>query len=34
VEDYARRKGWSIEVAERWLSPLLNYDPKAAVAAE
>jgi 5-methyltetrahydrofolate--homocysteine methyltransferase len=27
VEDYARRKGWSVAVAERWLSPILNYDP-------
>jgi len=27
VEDYARRKGWTIEEAERWLSPVLNYDP-------
>ena len=27
VEDYARRKGWSVETAERWLSPILNYDP-------
>ncbi len=27
VEDYARRKGWTIEVAERWLAPLLDYDP-------
>jgi 5-methyltetrahydrofolate--homocysteine methyltransferase len=27
VEDYARRKGWEIAVAERWLSPILNYDP-------
>ncbi len=26
VEDYARRKGWPIEKAERWLSPVLNYD--------
>ena len=25
VEDYARRKGWSIETAERWLAPILNY---------
>jgi 5-methyltetrahydrofolate--homocysteine methyltransferase len=33
VEDYARRKGWSIDVAERWLSPILNYDPRAAAAA-
>jgi 5-methyltetrahydrofolate--homocysteine methyltransferase len=30
VEDYAARKGWSIEEAERWLSPVLNYDPKLA----
>ena len=30
VEDYARRKGWSTEEAERWLSPVLNYDPKVA----
>ena len=29
VEDYARRKGWTIEQAERWLAPILNYDPKA-----
>jgi 5-methyltetrahydrofolate--homocysteine methyltransferase len=29
VEDYARRKGWSVEHAERWLSPILNYDPAA-----
>ncbi|HUO93029.1 MAG TPA: methionine synthase [Rhizomicrobium sp.] len=32
VEDYARRKGWPIEVAERWLGPLLNYDPRAQAA--
>lgn len=25
VEDYAKRKGWSIEEAERWLSPVLGY---------
>jgi 5-methyltetrahydrofolate--homocysteine methyltransferase len=30
VEDYARRKGWSVEEAERWLSPVLNYDPVSA----
>src|SRR6202008_4161353 len=29
VEDYARRKGWSIQEAERWLAPVLNYDPLA-----
>jgi 5-methyltetrahydrofolate--homocysteine methyltransferase len=31
VEDYAKRKGWTIAEAERWLSPILNYDPLAAV---
>jgi 5-methyltetrahydrofolate--homocysteine methyltransferase len=30
VEDYARRKGWSVTEAERWLAPILNYDPLAA----
>lgn len=30
VEDYARRKGWALETAERWLSPILNYDPAQA----
>jgi 5-methyltetrahydrofolate--homocysteine methyltransferase len=29
VEDYARRKGWDLATAERWLSPILNYDPGA-----
>ncbi|MDG2522791.1 methionine synthase [Caulobacter segnis] len=33
VEDYARRKGWEIAKAERWLSPILNYDPNARAAA-
>jgi 5-methyltetrahydrofolate--homocysteine methyltransferase len=27
VEDYARRKGMSIAEVERWLSPIVNYDP-------
>jgi 5-methyltetrahydrofolate--homocysteine methyltransferase len=27
VEDYARRKRWSREEAERWLAPYLDYDP-------
>ncbi|AIZ44790.1 B12-dependent methionine synthase [Deinococcus radiopugnans] len=27
VEEYAARKGWSVEEAERWLGPLLAYDP-------
>jgi 5-methyltetrahydrofolate--homocysteine methyltransferase len=26
VEDYARRKGWTVAEAERWLAPILNYD--------
>ncbi len=35
VEDYALRKGWSVATAEKWLAPILNYDPKAiADAAE
>jgi 5-methyltetrahydrofolate--homocysteine methyltransferase len=33
VEDYARRKGWTLQEAERWLAPLLNYNPRAADAA-
>ena len=28
VEDYAIRKGMSIEETERWLSPILDYDPE------
>ncbi|BBN58632.1 methionine synthase [Hydrogenovibrio marinus] len=28
VEDYAQRKGWSIEKAETWLAPNLGYDPE------
>jgi len=28
VEDYARRKGWSIGETEKWLAPILNYDPR------
>src|SRR4051794_28323620 len=27
VQDYAERKGWTLEEAERWLSPNLGYDP-------
>ncbi|HEV2365713.1 MAG TPA: methionine synthase [Caulobacteraceae bacterium] len=27
VEDYARRKGRDLAEAERWLSPILNYEP-------
>jgi 5-methyltetrahydrofolate--homocysteine methyltransferase len=33
VEDYARRKNWTLTEAERWLAPLLNYDPRAVNAA-
>ena len=28
VEDYAARKGWTVEETERWLAPVLNYDPR------
>ena len=27
VADYAARKGWDVRTAERWLGPILNYDP-------
>jgi 5-methyltetrahydrofolate--homocysteine methyltransferase len=27
VEDYARRKAWTLAEAERWLAPILNYNP-------
>jgi 5-methyltetrahydrofolate--homocysteine methyltransferase len=33
VEDYAARKGWTVEETERWLGPVLNYDPKLARSA-
>ena len=33
VEDYARRKGWSVEEAERWLAPNLNYEPAREAVA-
>ncbi|MGA7384531.1 MAG: methionine synthase, partial [Methylocella sp.] len=29
VEDYARRKAMSVAEVERWLAPVLNYDPVA-----
>ena len=32
VEDYAARKGWDMRTAERWLAPVLNYDPFAVKA--
>ena len=33
VADYAARKGWSLEEAEKWLGPILNYDPKQVTDA-
>ena len=34
AEDYAARKGWSLKEAERWLAPILNYEPETMAAAE
>jgi 5-methyltetrahydrofolate--homocysteine methyltransferase len=36
VEDYAARKSWTAAQAEKWLAPILNYEPAgpARVAAE
>ena len=31
VEDYAKRKGMSVEEIERWLGPVLNYVPSSLV---
>jgi 5-methyltetrahydrofolate--homocysteine methyltransferase len=33
IEDYAARKNWTVEEAERWLAPILNYDPKTSPKA-
>ena len=33
VEDYARRKGWSLADAEKWLAPALAYDTVRPVTA-
>ena len=33
LDDYARRKGWTVEECERWLAPILNYAPAVKVAA-
>jgi 5-methyltetrahydrofolate--homocysteine methyltransferase len=33
VADYAKRKDWTIEQAEKWLAPILNYDPVGARTA-
>ncbi|MHA1157509.1 MAG: methionine synthase [Alphaproteobacteria bacterium] len=34
VSDYAERKGWTVAEAERWLAPILNYQPGTLEAAE
>jgi len=34
VEDYAARKGFTIQEMERWLAPILNYDPRKIVAVQ
>ena len=34
VEDYARRKGWSVQEAEKALGPVLGYEPDAEAAAK
>ena len=28
IQDYADRKGWTLEQAERWLAPNLGYEPE------
>jgi 5-methyltetrahydrofolate--homocysteine methyltransferase len=33
VADYAARKGWDLATAERWLAPILAYDPARARGA-
>jgi 5-methyltetrahydrofolate--homocysteine methyltransferase len=33
VEDYARRKNWTLAEAERWLGPILNYNPRKIIEA-
>jgi 5-methyltetrahydrofolate--homocysteine methyltransferase len=30
VEDYAKRKSWTVAETERWLAPILNYDSSPA----
>ena len=33
VEDYAARKNWPVGEAERWLAPILGYEPGVERAA-
>ena len=33
LESYAARKGKTVAEAEKWLAPILGYDPSAADAA-
>jgi 5-methyltetrahydrofolate--homocysteine methyltransferase len=33
VADYAARKGWTLQTAERWLAPILAYEPAAPETA-
>ncbi|MDB5460013.1 MAG: methionine synthase, partial [Caulobacteraceae bacterium] len=34
IADYASRKGWTVQTAERWLAPILSYTPGAEAEAE
>ncbi|WP_293915468.1 methionine synthase [Deinococcus sp.] len=34
VQDYARRKNWTLAEAERWLAPNLAYEPKVQIEAD
>ena len=34
VEDYARRKGWTVAECEKWLAPILNYSPASVGKAQ
>ena len=34
VLSYAQRKGMTVNEAERWLAPILGYDPDAGDAAD
>jgi 5-methyltetrahydrofolate--homocysteine methyltransferase len=33
VADYASRKSWTVGEADRWLAPVLNYNPRESEAA-